>query len=172
MQRRNWQVTITDSDGETQEYRVIARDVWNVVAHIDTQMSIGGDFYGHKSAQTTTLKIAELVAGADMSNAIQISDRPSKVVDFDIEDCGIDHAQYFNRGGVVFTDYTDFAIGAGDDVREAYEDAVEQLAQSWDDVSILPDIWPAEEDMEESPSVSKEYPDSEDMHYYVVVRVR
>ena len=40
-----------------------------------------------------------------------------------------DHAQYFPGHSTVFTEYTDCAVGCGETLREAFEDALESLAQ-------------------------------------------
>jgi hypothetical protein len=58
--------------------------------------------------------------------------------DFEIVVHGVDHCQYFQGCGVVFTSFADVATGAGDNAKEAYDDAVESLATAGYDVSGLP----------------------------------
>lgn len=62
--------------------------------------------------------------------------RPIKA--FEIVDHGVDHAQYFQGCGVAFTDFDFVTTGAGENAREAFEDAVEQLACCDWDVDKLP----------------------------------
>lgn len=48
---------------------------------------------------------------------------------YEIINHGWDNAQYFQGCGVTFTDFNYCVTGCGDDAKEAYEDAVEQVAQ-------------------------------------------
>lgn len=41
-----------------------------------------------------------------------------------------DHEQYYRGHGIVFTEYTHCATGVGETLREAFEDSLEQLADS------------------------------------------
>lgn len=70
---RNWQVQIDDLDGETQLYTFVAFSAWQIAEHIASTMRSKGDFYGHDSSQTMNLSIIELVADADVSEAIDLS---------------------------------------------------------------------------------------------------
>lgn len=46
---------------------------------------------------------------------------------------GVEHEQYFQGCGTSFTSYTAVATGIGADAREAFDDALESLAQGdWD----------------------------------------
>ena len=51
-----------------------------------------------------------------------------KITDFEILDHGIDHSQYFQGCGTSFTEFTDVATGIGSSQREAFDNALEQLA--------------------------------------------
>lgn len=51
---------------------------------------------------------------------------------YQIEDCGIDHAQYFPGRGVAYTDWSAAYVGAGNTPHEAAEDAIEQASSEWD----------------------------------------
>lgn len=57
---------------------------------------------------------------------------------FDIENIGPDYGQYFQGRGIALTSWDDVVIGIGPNAKEAYEDAVEMLAQGDWDVSKLP----------------------------------
>lgn len=51
-----------------------------------------------------------------------------KIVGFNVT-WQADHEQYWQGHGVAFTDYDECATGCGDTLREAFEDALESLAQ-------------------------------------------
>ena len=56
-----------------------------------------------------------------------------KVAEYEVESHGVDHAQYFH--GSSAEEYDDSALGVGWSEREAFEDAMESLAQNgwtWD----------------------------------------
>jgi hypothetical protein len=53
-----------------------------------------------------------------------------KIVTYHLEDCGIDHAQYFTGRGVSFTSWDYCFVGAGSTPHEAAEDAIDQLGYS------------------------------------------
>lgn len=60
-----------------------------------------------------------------------------KIRSYEILNHGYEHSQYFQGCGVSYTPFDDIATGVGYDAKEAYEDAVEQLAWEWD-VEALP----------------------------------
>jgi hypothetical protein len=83
---------------------------------------------------------------------------------------GVEHAQFFQGCGVSFTHYEDVATGTGCDAAEAFEDALEVLAQSdwnvddaeqWDDAPSAQDAQLTVEEM-----------DHEELYVYVSVRVK
>lgn len=47
---------------------------------------------------------------------------------WNLDDIGIDHSQYMPGYGTAFSEYTDCALGAGSDPREALDDCLEQMA--------------------------------------------
>lgn len=53
-----------------------------------------------------------------------------KIVQYELEDCGLDHAQYFPGRGVSFTNWDYCFVGAGSNPHEAAEDAIDQCAMS------------------------------------------
>jgi len=94
-----------------------------------------------------------------------------KVKDFELVDLGIDNSQYFQGFGCAFTPYTDCAVGIGDTPAEAFEDCLDQAAEMGVDTEDLEarirEEWGKVPD---TPSVSEEYPDSEDTYYHIGVR--
>lgn len=62
----------------------------------------------------------------------------SKITSYEIIDHGVDHSQYFQGCGVMFTDFDLAVTGIGDNAKEAYEDAVDQLWTMDLDASRLP----------------------------------
>lgn len=90
----------------------------------------------------------------------------TRVAEYHIESMGLDHPEYFRGVGIVGTDWKDVAVGIGATEAEAYEDALESLAQCDWDVSSLPGATDAGMDAEEVA------PEDSDMWYYVAVYVR
>jgi hypothetical protein len=102
-----------------------------------------------------------------------------RIADFQIINHGVDHAQYFQGCGVAFTSYDDAVTGIGDNAREAYDDALEQLASCGYDVGRLPS---RPRGIRQSDTVDahlrrngedpKEQPEDSELWYYVSIRVR
>ncbi len=93
---------------------------------------------------------------------------PKPVVEYELEDIGIDNCQYFQGRGLFGNHRQWEAVftGVGDNPAESIDDALDQAAMSgWDVTGISPN-WP------EQPSVADEYPDSEDLYYYTAVYLR
>lgn len=61
-----------------------------------------------------------------------------KIVDYEIINHGYYHSQYFQGCGTAFTDFDWCSTGIGMNAKDAYEDAVEQIAMSGFDVNHLP----------------------------------
>ncbi len=59
------------------------------------------------------------------------------ITDFNVS-WSADHEQYWQGHGIAFTDYVHCATGCGESLREAFEDALEDLAQQ--DIEISADI--------------------------------
>jgi hypothetical protein len=51
-----------------------------------------------------------------------------KISEFEIRDHGIDHSQYFQGCGVSHTRFNHVVTGCGSNAKEAFEDALEQMA--------------------------------------------
>lgn len=56
----------------------------------------------------------------------------ARVTAFEIVNHGYEHAQYFQGCGVAFTRFQHCVTGAGDNAKEAFEDACEQIAMAHD----------------------------------------
>jgi len=89
----------------------------------------------------------------------------TRVSGYHIKSYGLDHPQYFPGVGIVGTRWEDVAVGIGATEAEAYEDALESLAQGDWDVSSLPSATDAGMDVEEVVSEDSE------LYYYVAVYV-
>lgn len=61
-----------------------------------------------------------------------------KIAAFEIVDHGIDHAQYFQGCGVSFTEFDNVQTGCGTNAREAFDDALEQIAMAESSVDLSP----------------------------------
>jgi len=82
---------------------------------------------------------------------------------------GVEHAQYFQGCGTSFSPYEDVATGIGSDAYEAFEDALEQLAQSdWDIDGSGYDDWT---DKPEASDAVLPEDAHEELHVYVSIRV-
>lgn len=69
------------------------------------------------------------------SRRVVESDEDKKVQEFEIEDIGFDHSQYFRGRGTSHSDWEEVAVGVSSSAHEALEDALEQLASNGWDVS-------------------------------------
>ena len=56
----------------------------------------------------------------------------SKVIGYEVEDCGIEHVQYFQGLGTAFTDWDAVFVGVGENFAEALDDAIEQVCSAHD----------------------------------------
>ena len=55
------------------------------------------------------------------------------VTEYEVIEHGFDHEQYFQGCGVAFTSFEDVATGIGYTAQDAFEDALDSLAQNdWD----------------------------------------
>jgi hypothetical protein len=91
----------------------------------------------------------------------------TRVVDYEIVDHGIDWPDYFQGCGVAFTTFDECFTGIGDNAQAAYDDAVDCVAQSIDDVSALPETV----DYLGTDEVDYEEYEEESPYYYVSIRV-
>jgi hypothetical protein len=88
------------------------------------------------------------------------------IKEYNIVDHGIEHEQYFQGHGIAMTEYSDCATGCGNNSVEAFEDALDSLAQNGWDVSAIPEN--AAQKSEED--VSDGY--NEEHYYYVSIDVK
>lgn len=95
-----------------------------------------------------------------------------RVTDFEVIDHGIENEQYFQGCGIACTDFTDIATGCGCDVKEAFDDALESLAQNdWDTAELEHRIVTAKL-IEPTDETTANDPEDTDRHYYVSIRVK
>lgn len=85
----------------------------------------------------------------------------TKIERYQVIDHGIDGSQYFQGCGVCFTDYDQVATGCGNDFHEAFEDALDSVAQAGYEVDGI------EEPEHDDESVPE---DVDDTYYYVSIR--
>ena len=88
----------------------------------------------------------------------------TKVSEYHVESQGLDHPEYVRGVGIVGTRWDAVALGCAATEAEAYEDALESLAQCGWDVSSLPSATDAGMDSEVAPE--------SELWYYVAVYVR
>lgn len=93
-----------------------------------------------------------------------------KIKAFEITDHGYDHAQYFQGAGVGNSDFTHCFLGAGNNAKDAYEDAADQAAQSGWDTDKLPTRPRGIRKSDKVPA-SHQGEDNE-FYWYVSIRVR
>ena len=99
--------------------------------------------------------------------------KPGTIAEWQADDHGVDHAQYFQGCGVALTRWDDVSVGAGDNPREAYEDAVEQLAMAGWDTFLLPARprgFSSKSEIEYDPPLEED--ESGELYHYVCVYVR
>jgi hypothetical protein len=58
-----------------------------------------------------------------------------KINKFELVDHGVEHEQYFQGCGVAFSEYDECYTGIGASLREALEDALEQIASNGHEIS-------------------------------------
>lgn len=90
---------------------------------------------------------------------------------FEIINHGYEHEQYFQGCGTSFTDYDDVATGIGNNAREAYDDAVEQLAMGDYDVDKLPTKPRGIRARDKVPAKIGGH-ETDDFYWYVSIRVK
>lgn len=100
------------------------------------------------------------------------------IIAYELVDHGIEHEQYFQGCGLSFTPYTDVVTGIGSSLREALEDAAEQLAtQGFDLPPTLDDeIQQVSGAVQTDETKHTDCGDDEcfaaDCHYYASIRVK
>lgn len=93
-----------------------------------------------------------------------------RIVEYTIVDHGVESAPYFQGAGIAYSAWDDVSTGAGENAKEAYENAVELLADEWD-VSGLPKR-PRGISTKSAVRRGRSKDFDADIHYYVSVKVR
>jgi hypothetical protein len=65
---RNFSLEILDSDGEQHTYSIVAKDAYTVAR----KARVIAQRYGHSADNAVNVIVSELVADADMTNAVTI----------------------------------------------------------------------------------------------------
>lgn len=98
------------------------------------------------------------------------------IVEYEVIEHGFDAEQYFPGCGVVYTDFVDVATGIGETAREAFDDALDSLAQNdWDVSKIRGKSRLSRQTVQgylRSIGISKEDREDTETHAYVSIRVR
>lgn len=89
-----------------------------------------------------------------------------QIQDFEIINHGPEHEQYFQGCGVSFTKFDECYTGYGWNAKDAYEDALEGMAQADIDIDSMPK---RPKGIRRGDKVSAK---SEDVYWYVSVRVK
>ena len=116
-------VFIRRTDGGEPAQQEVPVDGWFDVGRIPT---------GEVSERAEANKLVDrLLEGPDDAPAAPTAAVGSKVkiVDFEFEDGGVEHEQYWQGAGVANTRFNHVATGIGEDAAEAFEDALEMVAQ-------------------------------------------
>ena len=61
-----------------------------------------------------------------------------EITDWDVEDKGVEHPDYWQGAGVSHTKWTEVFVGTGSSAREAFDDALKQLSGQTDDQNDIP----------------------------------
>lgn len=88
------------------------------------------------------------------------------ITKFEIINHGVELPNYFQGCGTAFTEFDFVQTGAGFDLKEAFDDALEQLAQC--DYEISQDLEAALEDLEDHGNCSG----NDEAQYYISIRVK
>jgi len=96
-----------------------------------------------------------------------------QIDEFQLIDHGIEHSQYFQGCGVVFTRFENVITGIGDNPAEAIDDCLEQMAMNDFDVEDMEarileqEGWEA---LPENPSVQAIYDTLDEIYYFISIR--
>lgn len=97
---------------------------------------------------------------------------------FQIINHGIEHSQYFQGCGILFTGYNECFTGCGISPKEAFEDAFSQLIEYEeisDDIAAQIEAFEGSQailQMEEIPQEIAEQPEDGELYCYVSIRVK
>lgn len=91
-----------------------------------------------------------------------------RIGEYELEDIGIDHAQYFTGRGTAYTNWDYVFVGVGDNPAESIDDALDQAAMDGWNVEQIQPNWPTE------PSASEGIGPDEDseLYYYSAVWIK
>ena len=96
-----------------------------------------------------------------------------KIIEFDVEEHGIENSQYFQGAGISGTEYDDIATGIGNNAAEAFDDALEQLAQNdWDVTELEKEKKNYEGGEEVGDDTGSEDEPGDDVYFYLSIRVK
>ena len=90
-----------------------------------------------------------------------------KVIEYEIINHGMEHSQYFQGCGTSFTRFTHVWTGIGDSSKEAYNDALEQMAMEDEQAAVMMPTRPS--GIRVRPKVPAHW---EDINYIVTIRAR
>lgn len=90
-----------------------------------------------------------------------------KLIEYEIINHGMEHSQYFRGYGVSGTRYTHVWTGIGDSAKEAYSDALDQMAVDDEQAAVMMPTRPPGFTLH--PKVQH---DLEDVYFYVSIRAR
>ena len=92
---------------------------------------------------------------------------------FELVDHGIEHSQYFQGCGVSYTLFNHVVTGIGDNLSDAVDDCLEQIALNWfetedmDDRILKREGW---DTMPLTPNAYELHGSDNEMHYHVSIR--
>ncbi len=90
-----------------------------------------------------------------------------KLIQYEIINHGMEHSQYFRGYGVSGTRYTHVWTGIGDSAKEAYSDALDQMAMEDQQAALMMPTRPS--GIRVRPKVPAHW---EDINYIVTIRAR
>ena len=90
-----------------------------------------------------------------------------KVIEYEIINHGMEHSQYFQGCGTSFTRFTHVWTGIGESSKEAYNDALEQMAMEDGQAAVMMPTRPS--GIRVRPKVPAHW---EDINYIVTIRAR
>ena len=90
-----------------------------------------------------------------------------KLIQYEIINHGMEHSQYFRGYGVSGTRYTHVWTGIGDSAKEAYSDALDQMAMEDQQAALMMPTRPS--GIRARPKVPAHW---EDINYIVTIRAR
>lgn len=146
-----------------------ARTVEKMMRAIETNGARSVSLGPALKATLRALRLPPTYAGLEQALAswkTTLGDGQRTITAHKIEDRGVEHEQYFQGCGISHSKWDEVASGVGSTPMEAYEDALDSLAQNGWDTETLP------QDGEGLSKKSEIPEDGEDLHHYVCVYVK